>query len=602
MRGLCADGRSAVIEQYNIKKAVLLVLVRTAGNFACTGGVMENYLKRVKVETKLQTVILTIIAVFAIACATAVVGIAAINSNIKTFYNGLYENAIRQMKIRKDVEYIGRCVLRTIESSEEQKIQELQKEIDTAWQQMNENVETFSVSVRDQGRLKRLLDGLAALESSGKTLGELAVKNKDQDAMEIYNGEYTSAIVDTEAVLMEMEEAMGINTAKEYNRSQKVSVYVFAAVILLSALSIVIGLILSGKLTRIITKPLKELEIAAEKLAAGDMDAAITYDSPDEMGVVASSFRKTCSSLSFIIKDMRMIMNELKAGNFRVKSAGLDSYVGEFKGIIIDLRDTIYNLSDVLQEINQSSDLVAIGSGQMAESASSLAGGAAEQAGAVEELTATITDVTEMMGNSARSAEEAYEEAREYQAAAENSSQEMVQLTGAMERINAASKEIANIIGEIEDIASQTNLLSLNASIEAARAGEAGRGFAVVADQIAKLASDSRESAVRTRDLINNALNEVETGNEITGRTQETLEKVVNGIVFLSGTAQNVMETSNTQTGTMKEIQNGIEQISNVVQSNSAVAEETSASSEELSAQAETLNRLVSQFQLVKHS
>ena len=92
----------------------------------------------------------------------------------------------------------------------------------------------------------------------------------------------------------------------------------------------------------------------------------------------------------------------------------------------------------------------------------------------------------------------------------------------------STSQEIQNIIGSIEEIASQTNLLSLNASIEAARAGEAGKGFAVVADQIGKLAGDSAQAAVNTRDLIEKSLQEIENGNQITEKTVAALNRFLN--------------------------------------------------------------------------
>ena len=94
-----------------------------------------------------------------------------------------------------------------------------------------------------------------------------------------------------------------------------------------------------------------------------------------------------------------------------------------------------------------------------------------------------------------------------------------------MDNITETSREIENIIAAIEDIASQTNLLSLNASIEAARAGEAGRGFAVVADQIGKLANDSAQSAISTKELIVKSLEEIEKGNKIVHETMETIRK-----------------------------------------------------------------------------
>ena len=167
-----------------------------------------------------------------------------------------------------------------------------------------------------------------------------------------------------------------------------------------------------------------------------------------------------------------------------------------------------------------------------------------------------------------------------------------------MARITETSKEIENIIAAIEDIASQTNLLSLNASIEAARAGEAGRGFAVVADQIGKLAADSAQSAVNTRELIGKALEEIEAGNRIVENTMEAIGSVLADMESFAGMASGAAEASRVQADMLKQIEAGIEQISSVVQSNSASAEETSAVSEELSAQAITLEEMVGKFEL----
>ncbi len=165
-------------------------------------------------------------------------------------------------------------------------------------------------------------------------------------------------------------------------------------------------------------------------------------------------------------------------------------------------------------------------------------------------------------------------------------------------RINETSQNIGNIISEIEDIASQTNLLSLNASIEAARAGDAGRGFAVVADQIRKLAEQSTQSAVDTRQLIEGSLAEVEEGNRAAQRASQSIELIISGIKEIAQSSQELSEISKEQSSAMLQVEQGINQISEVVQSNSATAEETSATSQELSAQAATMNDLVSRFTL----
>ena len=186
--------------------------------------------------------------------------------------------------------------------------------------------------------------------------------------------------------------------------------------------------------------------------------------------------------------------------------------------------------------------------------------------------------------------------ARKYANEADNSRAEMKAMVDAMARISDTSNKIGNIISEIEDIASQTNLLSLNASIEAARAGEAGRGFAVVADQIRQLAEQSTKSAVDTRDLIEGSMQEIKEGNQAADSAAASIEIVVDGIGKIAESSRSISEISKDQANAMDQAEQGVNQISEVVQSNSATAEESSATSQELSAQAISLDELISKF------
>lgn len=377
---------------------------------------------------------------------------------------------------------------------------------------------------------------------------------------------------------------------------------------LISIILIIIVVISSVSVASRMTKNIgmaigEPINLCAERLkllAQGDLQAPIPQiHTKDETMILAESTRVIVERMNEIIGDVGYLLNEMSEGNFAVSSKiGEDAYIGEFHHLIASMRSLKHDLSDTLREIHEASSQVDAGASQMADSAQSLATGATEQAGSAQELLAMVSDVTMHVEENTKATDSAHEKAKAMAQVAKISQDKMQELTGAMKKIEETSMKIGNIIENIEDIASQTNLLSLNAAIEAARAGEAGKGFAVVADQIRKLAEQSAGSAVDTRKLIEASISEVDNGGKITNETAEYLDKVMQGLDEILVVVSDVRIASDKQADAIKEIEQGVAQISNVVENNSAAAEETSATSEELSAQSESLNTLVGHFQL----
>ncbi len=390
---------------------------------------------------------------------------------------------------------------------------------------------------------------------------------------------------------------LGMSLLSKYPTARMVAIGVL---VVIAVGNLILVLKVSGSVVFSLVQPVKELEEAAKRMSQGDFSVRITYDSDDELGELAECFRITVSSLKMIIDDLYRIISEFKDGNFDVRSGCREKYVGDYEPLLTQLRDMVVNISNSLGNIQSVADQVASGSTELANSAQVLAEGAANQSSAVEQLLATVTDVTGQVEENSRATDRLHDNAKSVGGEADISRKKMADLMRAMESIKDTSQEINNIIVDIEDIASQTNLLSLNAAIEAARAGEAGRGFAVVAEQIRKLAEDSAQSAVKTKQLIEASLAEISKGNDITEETADSMNKVMDELDNILMGVGEIRTASDKQAVSVKEIEKGVEQISRVVTANSATAEQTSATSEQLSAQAITLNGEVEQFNLRK--
>ncbi len=382
----------------------------------------------------------------------------------------------------------------------------------------------------------------------------------------------------------------------DYMGSMVVSVI---GIVLVMAAGIFATIKMSQKVATEIEKPIHACAESIKLLAEGDLHTEVVIDnSVEEARVLTTAAAELKDSLNLLISDMDYILAELAKGDFTVKSQKKDSYIGDFTSLLASVEELKVRLSETLQHIQESANQVMHGSNQMATSAQDLAYGAANQTEAVNTLRHTIVNITGGVEQNAQQSKAALGKMEEVKQATIDSNEEMASMTAAMQRISATSLEIAKIVTEIEDIASQTNLLSLNASIEAARAGEAGRGFSVVAEQIRKLAESSSQSALHTKELIDASVAEVENGNQITARTAMALRKVVEALDEVREGAMTSTRLSEEQAEAMRGIEEEIKQITDVVQNNSATAQESSAICEELSAQAIGLNDLVEEFSI----
>lgn len=538
-----------------------------------------------------------IIVISFIASVMALVMLGYMGGQFSAFHKGNYRVTVETWKVRY-AQLSARSAL-------------LSAMVDDDLKVTNEQIEASVNYLEEMGTL---LNGMKEIYSGDDSVIDTINQQREEallvvDEMLEYTvyGHYDKAYavmkekyvpkVDQIAQLLEdiaIEEDAG--AVEKVNMVNTLMVIMIVMVIVVIVISNIVAIKLGTKIAKGISEPVKEIEGAAKQLAEGNLNVEISYRATDELGRLADSMRESCNFMKEVVTDADYLLHEIAGGNFKVQTAKKEVYIGDFQGLLESIDRLRSQLSNTLTEINEASVQVSLGAEQLALGAQSLAEGAVDQAGAVQELTAMVNGVNDASQVTVGITNNSYKQATEFKKEVEAGQHEMSNLLNAMERIKETSNNIEKIIAEIEDIASQTNLLSLNASIEAARAGEAGRGFAVVADQVGKLAADCAQSSVNTKKLIQQAIEEVENGNEIAYRTSETLEKVADGIDMLASSVQEVNTNTTDQAEAISQVELGIEQITTVIENNSAAAEETSATSEELSAQAGRLKGLVGQF------
>lgn len=555
--------------------------------------------KNLKISWKLLTTFGIIIVFF---CAVVILSVVGLNNSVAEFtdfYENEHEVTNQSSELRRSVSSAIKCVGFTILIDDTNKINEYkstaESEIETISKGLAYMQENFE---GDQALVTQAQNLLASGKQFRSQIMDLALQNRNDEGSEIFFNNYEPIMMELQDVLASINGEAGTIAEKNYQDSKQMVQMITIALIVLAIIALIVTLILSSAITRGLTSPILEIEMVAAKICDGDLDAKITYESKDELGILSEKMRSLTATMKKIISDVDYLLGEMADGNFNVRSRARDSYVGAFSSLLAAVRRINSGLSNTLGQINQASDQVASGGDQVSSGAQALSQGATEQASSVEELAATITEISRQVKENSENAAQAGAKANEVGREMMESNQQMKAMIDAMGEISHASSEIGKIIKTIEDIAFQTNILALNAAVEAARAGAAGKGFAVVADEVRNLANKSQEASKNTSALIENSIRAVENGTQIADKTAQSLLAAVEGAKDVAATVDKISAATTEQAEAIDQVTQGIDQISAVVQTNSATSQQSAAASEELSSQAQMLKNLVGRFRL----
>ena len=342
--------------------------------------------------------------------------------------------------------------------------------------------------------------------------------------------------------------------------------------------------------------PIVEIRDVMGNLSKGEFSKKVTGDYKGDFLLIKNAVNATIDKLAGYVTEISQVLTAMSTGDLTKNIER--NYIGNFA----EIKDAINNISDNLRkamsEISMAAKYVFEGANKITENAMELADGSTAQATSLEELNTSVELIKIQTKEFADNASEANNLSHRSTSDAQDANETMKQLLDAMKKIKESSSSISTINKTIQDIAFQTNLLSLNASVEAARAGEHGRGFSVVADEVRSLANRSKESATDTTRLIEDSIARVEAGSTVAQTTSESLSGIVISSTEVLTLINNITNAAKEQSDMITQISETLLLTATTVQNNSRFAHEAAATAEELNSQSEMLQQLVAFFKL----
>jgi len=364
------------------------------------------------------------------------------------------------------------------------------------------------------------------------------------------------------------------------------------------AIVLIAGYAVADKLT----KSVKYITAWLEKVSKMDFSdypkEKLLLKNKDETGHMANALSDFLKELKSIINDIVGILAEIGKQNLNVSMS--KEYNGDLKSLNHSVNLIVDKLNTLIANLQNASLSVENNAKYMSQSSQELAEGATEEAASLDSLFKNMTEVSKKVEENAQSAALAESKSQQVNQKAVENSQKMDEMLNAINEINLCSNQMVKIVKTIQNMAFQTNVLSLNATLEAARAGEQGKGFAVVADKIRNLSENSSNAMNDISALIDRTIKAVNNGVALACETEQSMDTVVKHTQEVLELMENISHSSQYQLNSILGINEQLKTISAVVQTTSATAQQTAASSEELFSQSVLLKDITGGFKLKK--
>jgi methyl-accepting chemotaxis protein len=379
-----------------------------------------------------------------------------------------------------------------------------------------------------------------------------------------------------------------------------------------TAPAIAFGLLLGWLIARSLSRNLADVIVAVQALGGGNLNARSSVATRDEAGILAQAFnemgaqlqakvtmeREQAAKVGQFMVDAKRVLGNLAQGDLTDQMTS--ACEGDLEQIKVSLNRAITNLTTTLTAVRETAESVTTGAEEITKGNEDLSQRTSEQAASLEETSSAMEEMTSTVKQNADNAKQANQLAIAARDVANKGGAVTTKAVEAMGEINKSSKQIADIITVIDEIAFQTNLLALNAAVEAARAGEHGRGFAVVATEVRNLAQRSATAAKEIKDLIKESIQRVTDGSELVDQSGKTLAEIVSSVKRVTDIIAEIAAASQEQASGIDQVNKAILQMDETTQQNAALVEEATSASQSMKEQAQGLMHQVGSFKMTK--
>jgi methyl-accepting chemotaxis protein len=556
-------------------------------------------LKNMNISQKLNASYILIMCFLAVGAAMSIFGISTLNSSIKKLVNGAESanTAIKNCRIYTDV--AARDVREMALNEDPETDAQYKEDFESMMNNVDEELKALKeTGVLEDSMYQEYVDAITSWANDAYVIvGDLEA-GKDDEAIDMIFSNCVPALDGLVETALTIDDVIADSVESSIQRCRMIYIVCVVVLAIITVVSIVFAVIVSKSIQKSITVPLLEIEECARELTEGNLHATIDYESNDELGNLAANLKEALSILSSYVDDISMTMDEFANGNFQVQPTV------EWRGDFVGIKDSFdvfeKNMAETVNGIRKVATEVEMDAEQVSSTSMELAQGAMDQASVMEEFTATIENIYGQVSENAEYTRDISRRVADVGADISLTTDKMEEMVASMNEIEKSSLEIRKIIDTINDVASQTSLLALNASIEAARAGESGRGFAVVANHVTQLASQTAAAANESTKLIENSIKEVAKGVKITEEISQQQSVVAESTKNIVTEVNNVAETLVAQDESFEQLNEGVNQINGVVQTNSATSQQCAASSQEMNYQADALSKLIAKFKVAE--